>query len=246
MRELFLAWKEPRKREWIVVGKLWEKDKKYYFAYTKGVKKAQKSGNFNEFGVMQDIDKVYVSDELFPIFKNRILNRSRPEYRSYLKWLGFEKEASPLEELSRTNGLRATDSLQLFEKPKPINNQFIIYFFSHGIRHLPLTYQDRIKSLKEGEELFILKDVQNRYDKFALALRTDDPVEIVGYIPRFYTKDINRLMKLNGNKEIKVNIEKINMDAPKQFQLLCKIETYWSKNFNSCEDENFQLVEEDN
>jgi len=246
MKELFLAWREPVKREWIVVGKLWQKENKYYFGYTKGVKKAKESGNFNEFGVMQDIDKIYVSNELFPIFKNRILNRSRPEYSQYIKWLGFEnKEVSPLDELSRTNGLRATDSLQIFEKPKPKDGKFIIYFFSHGIRHLPKTYQERIEHLKENERLYIAKDVQNEFDKYALLLRTADPVEIVGYIPRFYTKDINKLLELNGNKEVKVSIEKINLNAPKQFQLLCKLETKWSKEFKSCNDEEFELIVKD-
>jgi len=244
MKELFLAWREPTKREWIVVGKLWQKDKKYYFGYTKGVKKAKESGNFNEFGVMQNINKIYVSDELFPIFKNRILNKSRPEYLDYIKWLGFEDKVSPLEELSRTNGLRATDSLQIFEKPKPRNGKFIIHFFSHGIRHLPLTYQERINHLKEGENLYIAKDIQNKYDKYALFLRTDDPVEIVGYIPRFYTKDINKLIDINGNNNIEVKIKKINLDAPKQFQLLCRLETNWSENFNTCVDEEFELIAE--
>jgi len=242
MKELFLAWREPEKREWIVVGKLWQKDEKYYFGYTKGVYKAKESGNFNEFGLMQELDKIYVSDEIFPIFKNRILNKSRPEYSDYIKWLGFEKEISPLEELARTNGLRATDSLQIFEKPKPKDGKYIIYFFSHGIRHLPLTYQYRIEHLKEGERLYIAKDIQNRYDKFALMLRTDDPVEIVGYIPRFYTKDINNLLEINGELELKVNIEKINLDAPKQFQLLCKLETIWPKDFKVCADEEFELI----
>lgn len=242
MKKLFLAWREPEKREWIVVGKLWQKDNKYYFGYTKGVLKAKKSGNFNEFGVMQDIDKIYISDELFPIFKNRILNKSRPEYSDYIRWLGFEGEVSPLEELSRTNGLRATDSLQIFEKPKPINGKFIIYFFSHGIRHLPPTYQKRIEHLKEGERLYIAKDIQNKYDKYALFLRTDDPVEIVGYVPRFYTKDINKLLDINGKENVEVKIAKINLDAPKQFQLLCKLETNWPRDFKVCESEEFELI----
>src|SRR5574344_1863640 len=106
------------------------------------------------FGQMIEKDKVYVRDELFPIFKNRLLQKSRPEYSEYLSWLGLNKNLSPLDELSRTNGVRATDSLQLFEIPKKENGQYTAYFFTHGISHLPKNYVDRISSLKQGDRLY--------------------------------------------------------------------------------------------
>ena len=244
MKELLLAWREPKSREWIVVGKLWFKDNRYYFGYTRGVNKALNSDNLILFGSMQDINQLYVSDEIFPIFKNRLFQKNRPEYRDYLDWLGFDnsKEILPLDELARTNGIRATDSLQLFEIPKPQDGKYIVYFYSHGLRHLPKCYQDRLKHLKEKERLFILKDIQNRVDKDALMLRTDDPSELVGYCPRFYAKDFNKLIELNGEDKVVVSIEKINLNAPLQLQLLCKLETVWSEAFEAFADDEYRLI----
>ena len=244
MKELLLAWREPKNREWLVVGKLWFKNNKYYFGYTKGVKKALNSNNFILFGSMQDIEQIYISDEIFPIFKNRLFQKNRPEYKNYLEWLGFggNQDILPLDELSRTNGIRATDSLQLFEIPKPKNQKFVVYFYSHGLRHLPKCYQDRLKHLKEKERLFIVKDIQNKIDGNALMLKTDDPSELVGYCPKFYAKDFNKLIELNGRDKVFVSIEKINLDAPIQLQLLCKIETVWPENFKVFDDNEYKLI----
>ncbi len=239
-KKLILCWREPDSREWIAVGKLWKDNSQYRFCYTKGVEKAEKSNNFMMFGQMIEKDKVYVSDELFPIFKNRLLQKSRPEYSEYLSWLGLNKNLSPLDELSRTNGVRATDSLQLFEIPKKENGQYTAYFFTHGISHLPKNYVDRISSLKQGDRLYILKDIQNKIDKYALMLRTEEPVELMGYCPRIYTQDLTTLIDKNKANNLKITIEKINLNAPLQFKILCKVQTDWFDGFEPFSSENFQ------
>lgn len=243
MKKLVLAWRDPEKREWIPVGRLWlDGDQHYRFAYTKGANRAFETDSFMPFGQMNDLDKVYVSDDIFPIFKNRLLQKSRPEYSDYLSWLGFDREISALDELARTNGIRATDSLQIFEIPKEQDGKYCVYFFSHGISHLPANYIDRVNSLKEGEDLFLMKDIQNKVDRFALALRTGDPVEIVGYCPKFYAKDFNKLLGEGQTKEVKVSVVKLNLESPLQLRLLCKLECDWSKGFIPFEDEDFELI----
>ena len=239
-KTLVLCWREPTSREWINVGKLWQEDKLYKFCYTKGVDKAEKSGNFALFGQMDEKDKTYVSDELFPMFKNRLLQKSRPEYQDYLDWLGLDKTLEPLDELSRTNGVRATDSLQLFEVPTKKDGKYTTYFFSHGISHLPKNYVERIKELKKGDRLFLMQDIQNKIDQYALMIRTDDPVELMGYCPRIYTKDLNSLIQKNGARNINLTIETINHDAPLQFRLLCKLEADWYEDFFPFLDDDFK------
>ncbi len=238
-KKLILCWREPESREWIPVGKLWYDNNKYKFCYTQGVEKAKASNNFMMFGQMTEEDQTYISNELFPIFKNRLLQKSRPEYKDYLNWLGLDVELGPLDELSRTNGVRATDSLQLFEVPVENDGKYIAYFFSHGISHLPKNYIERIRELRDGDKLYIMQDVQNTIDRFALMLRTDDPVELMGYCPRIYTKDINTLIQKNGALNVKVVIEKINYDAPLQFRLLCKLEANWFDGFIPFSDKEF-------
>lgn len=43
---------------------------------------------------MQDFSKTYTSNTLFPLFKNRLLDKSRPEYAEYLTWLGLSSEST--------------------------------------------------------------------------------------------------------------------------------------------------------
>ena len=245
MREMILAWREPERRKWIPVGKLWmDAEGKYRFAYTVGAQRAQNESKFTPFGQMNKLDKVYVSDELFPIFKNRLLQKSRPEYPEYLEWLGFDqtKELSVFDELSRTNGIRATDSLQLFEVPKAVDGRYRVYFFSHGISHLPDRYIERVDRLAIGERLFIMKDIQNGIDHDALVLRTEDPVEIVGYCPRFYVKDFNKLLEANGAAKVQVSVERVNLSSPLQLRLLCKLETVWPEGFKPFDHKEFDTV----
>jgi len=245
MKELVLAWREPKKRAWIPVGKLWmDKDEKYRFAYTYGAQKAFETDSFVPFGQMNQLDKTYVSDDLFPIFKNRLLQRSRPEYSAYVQWLGFKGDAelSVFDELARTNGIRATDSLQLFEVPQEQNGMYRVFFFSHGISHLPQNYIDRVEKLKEGDALYLMKDIQNGVDVSALVLRTDDPIEIVGYCPRFYAEDFNRLIEVQPSEYVKVTVAKVNYDAPLQFRLLCKFESPWLEGFVPFQDRDFERI----
>lgn len=237
--KLIVAWRNPKTRAWIPVGSLKYEDNKYFFHYTNGAK----STEFIPFGKLEDKNEVYESDTLFPIFLNRLLSKSRPEYEDYLNWLDIEIEKNnPLLELSRSRGIRATDELQLF--PLPEKNQdgnYEVLFFSHGISHMSDSYTKRISTLHENEKLLILQDVQNEYDKNALLLRTkSDPVELLGYCPAFFVKDFQKIMKINGNSNVTVQVKKINYDAPLQLKLLCKFTAKWPDGFISFDSAAFQ------
>ena len=113
MKALFVAWQDPKTRSWVPVGRLTHNDDLFRFQYTRG---AEEMGNaFQPFGAMKDLYTSYVSEALFPLFSNRVLPKSRPEYDTYLKWLGMADSAyDVMEELSLTGGFRATDSLEIF------------------------------------------------------------------------------------------------------------------------------------
>lgn len=236
--KLVLAWRNPVNRIWTPVAILEYTEGLYHFYYTNGAKEK----NFIPFGQMQEKTKVYMSEELFPIFKNRLLAKSRPEYKDYLDWLDIDFQYSnDLLELSRSRGIRATDQLQLFPIPtKEKDNLYKVSFFAHGISHIADSYVERLESLSIGDELLLLKDIQNDIDPFALVLRTkDDPVELMGYCPSFFAQDFNKLLELNGNKNVKVSIQKINKEAPLQLKLLCNFTTIWPDEFNPFDDDRF-------
>jgi hypothetical protein len=238
--ELILAWQNPHNREWLPVGRLLYNNNKYLFKYTIG---AKRETDFMPFGRMTPLDSSHESEELFPLFKNRLLQKSRPEYDNYLNWLGLEKDKnSPFEELARTGGIRATDSLQLFAVPKKRNGKYEVTFFSHGISHLPPFYIERLNHLNQGNKLYLMRDIQNKSDVLALALRTDDPPEIVGYCPKFFVKDFGRLIDSNGADKVEVSVVKVNLESPLQFKLLCKFSTNWPDEFAPFADEIFQTI----
>lgn len=238
--QLLLAWKSHKSNAWIPVGKLSFVNEKFIFQYTSAAELSAKNDDFVPFSTMQDMTKCYESSKLFPLFQNRLLPKSRPEYISYLDWLNLKIDNfSPLDELAMSGGIRVTDNLQLFPIPLKNNGKYEVHFFSHGIRHLPSYYIERISHLSHGNKLYLMADIQNKYDPFALAIRTEDPPEIVGYAPRFFARDFNKLLTANSPNNIHVIVEKINLEAPLQFKLLCKFTTNWPENFKPFCDDDF-------
>jgi hypothetical protein len=233
MKALFVAWQDPRTRRWLPVGRLTYEAGTYKFVYTRG---AKESSAFTPFGRMVNLDAAYVSDALFPLFANRVLPKSRPEYADYLRWLGLtEHDHNELEVLGRSGGSRATDTLEIFPCPEPTaDERFEVYFFSHGLRHLIPSYQSRIAELRPGDRLFLMRDLQNEHDAMALVLRTSDPISNVGYCPRYYSGEFSLLLESVGTDKVRVAVEQVNADAPMQLRLLCKLNAPWPANFSPC------------
>lgn len=241
MKALFVAYQDSGSRMWTPVARLTHDGKSYHFAYTYGAKDIP---NFVPFGRMLNLDAEYVSEQIFPLFANRLLPKSRPEYKDYLNWLGLnEVSHDALEELARTGGLRATDTLELIPCPEPTSsNQFETYFFCRGLSHLPSESQSRTLTLSAGSQLYLMQDIQNINDDMALLLRTDEPITLVGYVPRYYSAEFSRLINLAGEKTIKVTVEKVNLDAPIQYRILCKVTAPWPTQFQPCQTRPFQVV----
>ncbi len=237
MNKLFVSWQNPKSREWKPVGVFEHMNDKYMFHYTSGALDEM----FPKFDHMLSLTSTYVAEGLLPFLKNRTMPKSRPDYSAFMDWLNLsEEEASPLMALARSGGLRATDNLQFFAKPEPQDGKYIVDFFVHGIRHLPKETQKAIEDLEAGAKLFPMLDVNNDYDIDAVALRTDDPVLMVGYVPRPYANDFKRLI---DNGEAEVVITKVNTDAPGKFKLLCQMKASWPNNFSPFGEEYFQSIE---
>lgn len=236
MNTLFVSWQDPEKRRWYPVGQLTYNKPFYRFVYTAGAKEA---GNFSPFFGMRQLESIYESEELFPIFANRLLSDSRPEYSKLINWLSLgTQDIDPFVILSLTGGVRKTDSVEIFPCPAVTpDGNYELKFFSRGLSHEPEATQKRVNQLKNGEKLFLMKDVQNEYDRHALVLRTDDPVSIVGYCPRYLAHDLNVLLEKNGRKNLLITVEKVNLDAPYQMRLLCKVVSPWPENFRACSTE---------
>jgi hypothetical protein len=223
---LFVAWQDPNTRSWYPVGRLTAKSNRqgFSFVYTKG---AAAAPGFMAFGGMKDLDKTYSSAELFPLFSNRLLASSRPEYSTLLEWLDIARsndDPDPIEVLALTEGIRKTDSLAMFRRPLLVSDGGLeAKFFVHGIRYLPDCSARRIDALLLGEKLFPMIDVCNAYDPNAIAIRSEDPKVILGYLPRYLASEVrDALFDPDVIKTVEIETKKINLNAPVRYRLMCR------------------------
>lgn len=235
---LFIYWQDPDSRRWHVVGRLSRTDDLYRFVYTKG---ALQSKRFIPFGRMTDLHGEYQSRELFPLFANRVLQPSRPEYADYLKWLAVDQlKPDPLMLLARTGGTKVTDSIAIYAQPSPdAEGRYRVMFFCHGVRYVLEHALQRIDALSAGDPLYPMHDMQNPWDKQALAVRTDDPAALVGYCPRYFAKDFRALIRKRP-REARLTVARVNHRAPLQYRLLCEFRSPWPEDFRACQDREYQ------
>lgn len=249
MSALFVAYRggDPQHGGWGPVGRLEHEDGLYRFWYTQG---AQTLAGFRPFPQMDDLSQVYESEDLFPLFKNRLLSKSRPEYEAFLRWGGFDPNnpPDPIAILEVTEGIRQTDQIEVFPCPVPDANYcYLNKFFLHGIRWMHPIAQERINRLEPGEQLFVMPDLCNEYDPNAVAVRTNDTVNrmLVGYVPRYLARDVQRVVWSCDTNFIEVTVERVNQDAPLQQRLLCRVRSCWPDNFQPCSDEEFLPIPAD-
>lgn len=238
MKSLYVAIQDHDSRKWSPVARVRKQGDLYRLNYTGGAKDL---AGFKGFGLMKSLDKEYVSHEIFPLLKNRVLAAGRPESKRLIGWLGLgEGEYDAFEELARTGGVRATDTIELIPEPEPTSqNRYEAYFFVRGARHLPPSTEEVINHLQVGDRLYLMKDVQNEVDPYALLLRTKDPISVIGYAPRYYSEDFSILASGDDVTEACVTVEQINPDAPLAYRILCKINAPWPKSFTPCESSKF-------
>ena len=218
---VFISWKDPQVNFWYVIGRLSEGEDGYSFSYTKGVKKASR---FVPFFGMPDLNKKYNSPNLFPVFANRLMKPSRSNFREYIEWLDLPADqADPLTILSRSEGRRTTDSFQIFRKPE-LNEEgsFSTVFFVHGLSHCDEDADRLVSNLKENDSLEIKYEENNPRDDTALLVSVDNPKKKIGYVPRYLSKNIVKLVKEN-TKLVTVKVVREREDVPYHYRLLCSI-----------------------
>lgn len=232
MKTLFLAWQDSKSRIWFPIGRLTYDGENYQFVYTRGVEEAKAKSGFQTLYSFPDINKVYTSTQLFPLFSNRVMRRSRPDYKNYVEWLNIpQNQDDPIAILARSGGTKATDNFEVFPCPEPDNNGlYHVHFFVRGLRYFPNSAIERIYYLKKSELLYLDHDIQNPRDPNALLLRTEDNY-IIGYCPRFIAPDVIKLLQEN-QKLVHVHVERVNLSpTPLQLRLLCNLTAEWHKDF---------------
>lgn len=222
MNRLYVAGQDPDSREWIPVAELIQTSDGYTLRYTRGAIRLPK---FWGLGRMQDLHKVYYSRSLFPFFSNRIISKSRPEYKNYMHWLGLEKlPSSSLEVLGITGGVRATDNFELLAAPQNGGKKMVLNIFPRGLRYQSPEVIAQFMTLKEGSRVYLMNDSQNPKDSKAIAIRSEQPhAMFIGYVPRYYCPGLQKILSTSP-KSIKGHIKRVNADAPLDMKLLLSFE----------------------
>ena len=242
MKTLFLAWQNRKTLLWFPIGRLTFNGNKYEFVYTYGAKIAQSQHDFQLLYSFPELDQVYTSTELFPLFSNRVMRRSRPDYKNYLECLNIpEGEDDPIAILSRSGGRKVTDNFEVFPYPEADENGVDhIHFFADGLQGFSFA-RDRINQLQTDELLYLVRDSQNRYDKDALLLCTEDR-QNVGYCPGYLARDFSQILGQNPEL-VKVHVERVNqVPAPLQLRLLCHATIKRHEGFCPFSNEEYQPI----
>lgn len=246
---LFLAWQNAATRRYFPIGRLvrrvTQQGLQYEFRYVRGVERALEAG-FSPLLAFPDLHRVYVSNDLFPLFANRLMARTRPDFASYVRRLDLDPaDADDFEVLARSGGRRMTDSFELFPMPLPGSaGCYVTHFLAHGIRHLSAEARLRIERLSAGERLRLQWDMDNEADPLALSLRTEDRI-VVGYVPRYLLDDAWTLLQ-DCDYRPEITVAQVNPPpAPVQQRLLCRMEACWPNGFVPFATTDYQLLSGD-
>lgn len=220
MHNLFLAWQDQQTRRWHTIGRLSKREKEYEFVFTKG---AAALRTVPRDLLRMEPGKRYLSSELMPVFKNRLLNPSRADFRKIADWVGIEDNDDEFKKLEKFGRVAGIDALMVYPEPIISGETYSVDFLVHGMRHLPANIMDRCKLISEGDVLTPILDVQNPVDLNAVGLKEKDWNIIIGYVPAFYANDLYRILR-NSTLAMtaKINVVKNNKDAPIQLRMLCR------------------------
>lgn len=208
---IYLIWKEAKTRRQYIVGQL-SKNGQFEFSYGFEVRDAIEKG-FKPLISFEDIDRVYKSDILFPVFSSRLPDKKRKEIDKILLKYGME-EYEDYKLLKRSGARLPIDNLEFID---PIldryDNNIKRIFYLAGPRHyIGCEGQDCEKAveLKKGEELNLVLDPENEYDDKAIKINNADNLH-VGYVPRYYSMGITELFEEGWSYSCKVfDVQKDN------------------------------------
>lgn len=199
MNTLYVAWKQKDPGGWYPVGRLdVEADRsEYRFRYLRGARTAEKEAGFQPFANFPSFKEDYRSDELFPLFVNRLQNSSRPSFPQYLAQLGVTPEhgkpVDPITLLAISGGLRETDTLEVYPRVELDSGRaFRLRFFLHGLRFLSPHALDATLRLAPGDKLTVAIETNNLATRQAIQFQNQDRV-MVGYAPRYLVDDLIRV-----------------------------------------------------
>lgn len=234
-RDLLVLWQQPKTREILVVGLLGFDGEEYSFAYTRSSARAFELG-FRGLPGLRRPGSLYRSDSLFPVFAQRTLDPTRADYHGFLRELGLDERATPLEQIIYSGGYREADTVQLLEKPHVSNGVIDAVFLVHGVRHVPyrpfrfpegivevqgIELERSLGRLRPGDTLTLREEPGNEADPRAIVVTAADNLPL-GYVPKALLEGVHAL-RVPG-AAVTVSVKHVNgPDAPAHLRLLAAL-----------------------
>lgn len=232
MNTLFLAWQHTRtatgdskaSRAWFPIGRLDDADGGFRFAYVQGAEEARREAGFAPLDAFPELDRVYQSRELFPLFRNRLISREREDFPDYVRRLGLAADANPFEILAVSGGGKQTDNLEVFPRIQPRRDgSFHCRFFLHGWRHVSGAAQARLEHLSAENQLQVAFEFNNPTGP-ALQLQTADDYLVLGWTPRYLVADLLNALASDPAK-VRARVVQVNLPpAPHNQRVLIEFE----------------------
>ncbi len=215
---LYLIWKSEQTRKQYIIGQL-TKNGQYEFQYGEEVQSAITDG-FKPLLCFPDLNKVYKDDKLFAVFKSRLPDKKRKNIQAILNKYDL-KEYDDYMLLKRSGARLPIDNLEFIDPILNLDKDVTRIFFMAGVRHyLDCDGKDCTQAIKvtRGDEVFLRKEPDNSCDQNAIQL-LDSSGKVLGYIPRYYSKGVTELLKL----EKKILCHIYNVDKNKNCNECIKV-----------------------
>lgn len=168
-RRLAVAWQHPETRRITAVGLLTCGDSSYNFSYLRSAAAVE---GFQPFLGFPDLDRRYEANALFPLFAQRVMRASRPDFSRYRQALRLEADASDWSILGRSQGQREGDGIRVFPEPYVdaaggTTSTFFVSGLRHRMRQDPRV-SGALDALTPGDRLKLIDEPTNVDDARAL------------------------------------------------------------------------------
>ena len=197
---------------------------------------------FKPLPAFPNLRERYEASELFPLFKNRVLDPNRRDFADYLRSLDLDpRHSDPIAILAVSGGERQTDNFEVFPKiEKGKNNSFTCRFFLHGLRHASANAQRRGFQLNALEPLQVSLELNNPATGPAIQLTTRD-YEFLGWAPRYLVSDI--LKAIVTSPEIAANVVRVNeVGVPLNRRILIELSGTLPANFEPMSGKDYRVL----
>ena len=238
-RRLYTTWRNPDgliRPVGVLTRQLTTDGESYRFVY---VKAAEQFDGFKCLPGLPDLHGVYESGRLFPVFRNRLMPRRRPDYSDFVQRLNLDAETDPFEVLIRSEGWRATDRIEVFAHPdRTSDGELTTLFFVRGIRHLDAAAA-AVGEVRVGDVLELEDDPDNPVNQRAILVSTRTGRR-VGWVPDCLLEMVHDLREMTA---VEITAEHVNPDtSPPHMRLLCRLRALWPDDYEPLSGPEYQPI----